>query len=164
MFALETLRDLYRHMEWADAAVWSAMQPDDDLVGRLHHIQMTQSFFLKLWREEPIDFGEVTGPGTADEVLAAARKYYDDVHPFLAHVTAAELERKLDIPWAAHFARGGVVVAVTMAEAMFQVTSHSTYHRGQVNARLRAIGGVPPNVDYIAWLWAGRPAPEWPAR
>jgi uncharacterized damage-inducible protein DinB len=163
MFPIETLRELYRHMEWADATVWSAVQPDADLAGRLHHIQMTQRFFLKLWREEPIDYGEITGPATAAEVLAASRKYYEDIHPFLERVTEAELQRKLDIPWAEHFARDGVLLAVTMAETMFQVTSHSTYHRGQVNARLRAIGVTPPNVDYIAWLWSGRPAAEWPA-
>lgn len=163
MFPIELLRELYRHMEWADAAVWSAMQPDDDVVRKLHHIQMTQRFFLKLWREETIDYGEVRTPATAAEVLAAARRYYEEIHPFLEGVTAAELERKLDIPWAVHFARDGVVVAVTVAEAMFQVTSHSNYHRGQINARLRAIGVAPPNVDYIAWLWAGRPAAEWPA-
>lgn len=162
MFSNEMLRELYQHMEWADAAVWSAMQPDEDLVGRLHHIQMTQRFFLKLWRNEPIDYGEVTGPGTADEVLAASRQYYREIHPFVAQASEAQLQRTLDIPWAVHFARDGNVVAVTVAEAMFQVTSHSNYHRGQVNSRLRALGVTPPNVDYIAWLWAGRPAPSWP--
>ena len=49
----------------------------------------------------------------------------------------------------------------TLAETMFQVTSHSTYHRGQVNARLREVGGQPPLVDYIAWIWFGRPDAEW---
>jgi uncharacterized damage-inducible protein DinB len=44
---------------------------------------------------------------------------------------------------------------------MFQVTSHSTHHRGQVNARLRALGGEPPLVDYIAWVWFGKPAADW---
>jgi uncharacterized damage-inducible protein DinB len=46
---------------------------------------------------------------------------------------------------------------------MIQVATHSTYHRGQVNARLREVGGEPPLVDYIAWIWFGRPAPEWSA-
>jgi len=41
------------------------------------------------------------------------------------------------------------------------VALHSLYHRGQVNARLREVGGTPPLVDYIAWLWFGRPAAEW---
>jgi len=49
----------------------------------------------------------------------------------------------------------------TLGETMLQVASHSTYHRGQVNARLREVGGDPPLVDYIAWIWFGRPAPDW---
>ncbi len=40
---------------------------------------------------------------------------------------------------------------------------HSTHHRGQVAARLRELGGEPPLVDFIAWLWWKRPEPEWPA-
>lgn len=163
MFSLELLRELYRHMEWADAAVWSAVQPDEDVERRLHHIQMTQRFFLKFWREDPIDVDEIRAPVSAEQVLAGARQYYREIHPFLDAVTEADLQRKLDIPWASHFARDGVLLPVTMAETMFQVTSHSTYHRGQVNARLRAMNIEPPTVDYIVWLWAGRPAPAWPA-
>ncbi len=29
------------------------------------------------------------------------------------------------------------------------------------DARLRDVGGEPPLVDYIAWIWFGRPAPAW---
>jgi len=38
---------------------------------------------------------------------------------------------------------------------------HSTHHRGQVNARLRELGGEPPLADFIVWLWWGRPAASW---
>ena len=47
---------------------------------------------------------------------------------------------------------------------MLQIPLHSLYHRGQVNARLREVGGEPPTVDYIAWMWLGRPAAEWETR
>jgi uncharacterized damage-inducible protein DinB len=53
-------------------------------------------------------------------------------------------------------------VPTTMRETMLQVAMHSTYHRGQVNARLRELGAEPPLTDYIAWLWMGKPAAEWP--
>jgi uncharacterized damage-inducible protein DinB len=43
------------------------------------------------------------------------------------------------------------------------VPMHSQYHRGQVNARLKEVGGVPPNVDYILWVWVGRPVGLWPS-
>jgi uncharacterized damage-inducible protein DinB len=48
----------------------------------------------------------------------------------------------------------------TIGETALQVALHSTYHRGQVNARLRELGGEPPLVDYIAWLWQGKPSAE----
>jgi uncharacterized damage-inducible protein DinB len=54
--------------------------------------------------------------------------------------------------------------APTQTETMRQVASRSTYHRGQVNARLRELDGEPPLVDYIAWIWFGRPAPDWTLR
>jgi uncharacterized damage-inducible protein DinB len=71
------------------------------------------------------------------------------------------MTRPVVMPWAEEAARqrGMTPRRPTLAETVFQVTSHSTYHRGQVNARLRAVGGEPPLVDYIAWIWFGRPEP-----
>jgi uncharacterized damage-inducible protein DinB len=53
--------------------------------------------------------------------------------------------------------------STTIGETILQVALHSIYHRGQVNARLRALGQEPPLVDYIAWIWLGRPDPKWPS-
>jgi uncharacterized damage-inducible protein DinB len=50
----------------------------------------------------------------------------------------------------------------TMGDTMLQVALHTIYHRGQVNMRLREVGGTPPLVDYIAWVWFGRPDASWP--
>jgi len=41
------------------------------------------------------------------------------------------------------------------------VASHSTYHRGQIATRIREIGGEPPLVDFLYWVWSGKPAPQW---
>jgi uncharacterized damage-inducible protein DinB len=51
----------------------------------------------------------------------------------------------------------------TIGETALQVVFHSTYHRGQINARLRTVGVESSLVDYIAWVWLGRPEPEWPS-
>jgi uncharacterized damage-inducible protein DinB len=66
------------------------------------------------------------------------------------------------MPWIAEFEQrsGRRFDKPTLAETIFQVTSHSTYHRGQVNARLRELGGEPPLVDFIAWVWFGKPTAE----
>jgi len=67
------------------------------------------------------------------------------------------------MPWIAEYEQqiGRRFEKPTLGETMFQVTSHSTYHRGQVNMRLRGIGGEPPLVDFIAWVWFGKPTAEW---
>jgi uncharacterized damage-inducible protein DinB len=49
----------------------------------------------------------------------------------------------------------------TLGDTCFQVASHSTYHRGQVNARIRELGVEPPLVDFIAWRWFKNPPPAW---
>jgi uncharacterized damage-inducible protein DinB len=58
---------------------------------------------------------------------------------------------------------GRTLVVPTLAETLLQVPMHSMHHRGQINARLRELGNEPPLVDFIAWIWLGKPAAEWPA-
>jgi uncharacterized damage-inducible protein DinB len=67
------------------------------------------------------------------------------------------------LPWGEMVAAriGQTPAASTLAETLQQVTMHSTYHRGQVNARLRELGAEPPLVDFIAWVWLGKPAAHW---
>ncbi len=67
------------------------------------------------------------------------------------------------LPWAVYYARelGSDVAPTTLGETMLQIVSHSTHHRAQVSTAVRVLGGTPVMVDYIAWLWAGRPAAAW---
>ena len=51
----------------------------------------------------------------------------------------------------------------TLRQTLLQVALHSAHHRGQVSARLRELGAEPPPTDFIAWLWLGKPQPEWDA-
>jgi S1-C subfamily serine protease len=57
----DILLDLYRHMEWADAEVWTAVLAaengpgDTKLRGLLYHLHMVQRAFLRTWRGEPRD-------------------------------------------------------------------------------------------------------------
>jgi len=53
--------DLFRHMAWADASVWTgvaACEParaDASLRERLYHLHVVQRAFLRTWRAEPRD-------------------------------------------------------------------------------------------------------------
>ncbi len=153
--------DLYEHMEWADAVVWTAVMSSDAtkkdkrIRELLAHLHLTQSAFLSTWRGQAFQYRDSASFKDADEVLAFAREYYrhltfDDKH----------LDKPITMPWAERFRKAPQ--QTTLRDTLLQVPMHSTYHRGQVNARIREAGGTPPLTDYIAWIWMGRPKPQWP--
>ena len=72
-------------------------------------------------------------------------------------------EKIIEIPWSKFMERriGKKVVPATLEETMLQVASHSTYHRGQINTRFRELDGEPAIVDFIVWVWLGKPLANW---
>jgi uncharacterized damage-inducible protein DinB len=170
VISLQLLLDLYRHMEWADASVWnsvlasSAGPTDTRLRDLLYHLHMVQRAFLRMWHGEPRENPYPTFE-QAKGLMAWGRSYYDEAYAYLGRLDEAGVAAELAVPWAAMVEQrlGRTPSGTTVGETGLQVALHSTYHRGQVTARLREVGGEPPLVDYIAWVWLGRPAAEWPA-
>lgn len=80
-----------------------------------------------------------------------------------ASLDTAALDRLVEFPWNEQLVeQWGEVGPVTLGESVLQVALHSTHHRGQAATRLRELGGEPQLVDFVAWLWQGKPAPKWP--
>jgi uncharacterized damage-inducible protein DinB len=168
--SIDLLRQLIRHMEWADAEVWRAVSAyapaadDTRLKNLLTHLHLVQRLFLILWTKQPFD---PTRPqpefATLTDLRAWAQTYYPEADRFLEALEESSLKDEVLMPWAKSLETqlGRTVSMPTVGETIQQVASHSTYHRGQINARLREVGGEPPLVDYIAWIWFGRPAPNW---
>lgn len=163
------LTDLYRHMEWADAAVWSSVlaqgsgRTDAKLREYLYHLHMVQRAFLRVWRGEPREAPYPTF-NDAQSLMLWGRAYYGEAFAHLESLRDENVSEPMPVPWAAMVERrlGRAPETTTIGETALQVALHSLYHRGQINARLRDIGGEPPLVDYIAWVWLGRPAADWP--
>ena len=167
MHSPELLRQLYAHMEWADARVWSEVLKtagswgDPWLRDKLFHIHDTQQAFLSLWTHRPRrTLGDV-GPLVA--VYDRARPYYATARRFLDAASARALAAPVPDAFCErmqqHFdqPRGDVTLGATA----FHVVAHTTHHRGQVMTRVREHGGVPPLVDYLIWVWSGSPVAEW---
>ncbi|HKG20508.1 MAG TPA: DinB family protein [Blastocatellia bacterium] len=169
MANINILADLYRHMEWADAAVWTSVlaseagETDAKLREYLNHLHAVQRAFLRVWRGEPLDttYPEFEG---AKSLLQWVRTYYGEAFAMLEALNEEKISEPMIMPWAGMVEKrlGHKPDATTLGETLLQVALHSTYHRGQANARLRAVGGKAPMVDYIAWVWMGRPAAAWP--
>ena len=167
---IDLLRQLIRHMEWADAEVWRAVlahEPAGDdprLRQLLTHLHLVQRLFLVVWQKQPLDLSRGQPQfATAVDLRNWAQTYYGEANKFLDALEEPSLKSEVVMPFvkAMEVQLGRTFATTTLGETIFQVTSHSTYHRGQVNARLREVGGNPPLVDYIGWIWFGRPAPNW---
>ena len=162
------IEELFAAMEWSDATMWRsvlahpAAESDPKIRELLYHLHMVQRAFLCIWSGQPFSFPDFgTLPDNAS-IARVARPYYDESRAFRR--TAGDVNRPIHLPWQGRIMEivGGAPHDATLAETMLQVTAHSTYHRGQVNLRLRQIGGEPQLTDFIAWIWLGKPQPQWP--
>ena len=164
-----SLTDLYRHMEWADATVWAVVlasekaRADQQLRDYLYHLHLVQRAFLRTWRGEPHETPYPTF-NDAQSLMQWGRTYYGEAMAYLRTLNDEKASGPMPLPWASMVEQrlGRAPDATTTGETVLQVVLHSLYHRGQVNARLRSVGVEPPLVDYIAWIWLGRPTGEWP--
>lgn len=165
----EFLRALYAHMEWADALVWQTalthaeVGADDYVVESLVHLHMVQHAYLSVWNGE-----EFTMPTRDDfDGLTEIREWAREFHPaaagFIAGLAGEGLTRVIPIPWTEFLEEeiGGPISPATLGDMLYQVAAHSAHHRAQINRRVRELGMSAAMVDYIGWVWRGKPAPDW---
>ena len=165
----DELLELTAHMEWADALVWSTTlqsgqaRADERIRGWLHHMHTVQRAFPAIWRGGTPELVNVASFADLPALAAWGRGAHAGLRSFLATADDATLGRTVVLPWAGRaIERHDAIGHPTLAETVRQVAMHSMHHRGQVNARLRELEAEPPLVDYIAWIWRGRPEPAWP--
>ena len=165
---IEWLLGLYRQMEWADAEIWTATlaceaaHGDTVLRERLLHTHLVQQAFLAIWRGQPVD--AEAGAGLDLAALAGwARAYYPGATEYLESLSPSSLAEPVALPWSSHVRNqlGLDPTATTLLDTLTQVYAHTAHHRGQIMLRLRALGVVPPLIDFIAWVWRGRPRAAW---
>ena len=163
---LAECRALLGHAEWADALVWngvaSAGCEDRPLREKLHHLHAVQWAYLQIWRAEPVERQELQAFADLAAVRAWARAYYRGLVSYLSTIGESDLARPVRFPWADQLGqRFGRAGAASWSESVLQVAMHTSYHRGQVAARLRELGVEPPLTDFIAWIWMRRPGADW---
>lgn len=163
------VRELLRHMVWADVLMYDAIRTHDrartdgDIRGLFHHTHAVQWVYLHIWRGEPVDVPEADEFDDLEAVERWGRDAHGQLREFVARLGPGEGSRTVVFPWREMLeARWGEARTATLEETMAQVASHSAYHRGQINRRLRELGGDPPLTDFVAWIWAGKPEPPAP--
>lgn len=149
MAILAHLASLQRHGEWADLRLLKARGPAGapvpEALRELAHVRGAQETWLAriearaptlaVWPDPPMDQLAIVGSG----VDSGWRAYHQ-------RLSAAELERRVSYTNSA-----GVSFTTPVVEILLHVATHGQYHRGKVNAALRAAGAEPVGVDYIMW-------------
>jgi uncharacterized damage-inducible protein DinB len=152
----ELLIELYNHQGWAETEYWNAFESfpeslkDKEICDRLYHIYAAQLAFLLIAQgkrplvkrlEDIPDMKTLREYGEINQRSALE---------FLNDVTEEKLNEVIRIPWLKD-----PPLQLSIGRALIQVVMHSHYHRAQNSLRLRAIGGIPPTTDFIAWHWKG---------
>lgn len=156
-------------MEWADAQIWSAalnvpaLAHDAATLERLHHFHSTQWAYLQVLQGLPIDIPDLATFPELRPVGRWARRFYRELPALCDTLVPPRLDQHVEFPWAAQIAKrlGAAAGPANAGECILQLALHTAHHRGQVATVLRAAGAEPPTIDYIAWIWAHRPAPDW---
>ena len=157
---LATLRDLFCHQAFTDAALLNAIRRhetaarDQELRTLLHHILVAHRYWIQLSQGLPFSVEEETMvPDSLDLIVARYQATQVQEKVWLDALRESDLARALESP----FFPGRLIA---MGDALMQVCMHSHGHRSQCATRLRALGGEPPSLDFILWL-KDRPVPVW---
>jgi len=168
MNAPELLKDLHAQCEWADSAVLrtllgqESLETDADCLERFRHLLVVQRLYLDLIEGRPVD-REATRGLDARALAVFARESHASWRRVLGGLAASDLDRIVPLPFAERISQrlGFQAGDATLGEICLQVHTHSTHHRGQVCARIRALGTEPPMTDMIFWVLSKRPVACW---
>ena len=153
--------DLLAHSEWANAVFFHAWakspaRENEEMRRRVRHMVGVQAGFLCVFKGEPFSIPPDGPPPSFEELQARAVASHANLREFVQSLDGTALARTVHIPW---FPDPPCII--TIAEALVQVAMHTQHHRGQLMTRLKDFGGEPKNVDWIIWLWKGRPEARW---
>jgi uncharacterized damage-inducible protein DinB len=158
---IDYLRDLMHYTEWANAVFFHqwAKSPDRDqeeMRQRVGHVIGVQDGFLAVLRGDAPGRPPDGPPPSFETLHTRAIESHAKLRAFTAGLDSEGLGRQVQIPWFPD-----PPCRITVGQALVQVAMHTQHHRGQLMTRLKDHGGEPKNVDWIIWLWKGKPSARW---
>jgi uncharacterized damage-inducible protein DinB len=150
--------ELYKYNEWANERIAAALVPlpaetfdrnwggsHPTLRAAFSHIVATEWIWLERWHgvnptKPPawMDAGDAATLVEQLHVVNARRA------TFLRSLTDGDLDARLAFRF-----MSGKPGEQRLADLLFHVANHSTYHRGQVASMLRQAGSAPPATDFV---------------
>ena len=171
MNSTQLLKNLFDHMFWADAEVWNIIfdnnhkvEKDEKIKELIYHIHLVQFAFLGIWNNVKVEYPKIDEFESLKSISDWGRNNYKNIMNYISNIDENNISNTADIPWSKYVEKqiGKKPENISTFNTMLQVCLHSTYHRWQLNIRLREFDCAPPKVDYIIWLWSGKPESKWP--
>lgn len=137
--------------KWANDLILDALQAlqpvDEQSLKWMNHIVNAEV----LWLDRATGV-EISVMPWDDRPLAACREAADTIHTRYSNFIQGLSEKELVSNSFSYHNTSGYAFTNTYAEILTHIFNHSTHHRAQISARIRALGAVPPPTDYIFYL------------
>jgi uncharacterized damage-inducible protein DinB len=151
MESIESFERLFAYDHWGNqtalASLSSLTGPPDKPLRYFSHVLAAQ----RLWRarfDNPSPPRPQTWPElTPEECRSAVEEIYPSWIALLQQLGAARLNQEL-----VYRTTEGVEFQTPIRDVLTHVLMHSAYHRGQVAAAVRELGGKPAATDYVVYL------------
>jgi len=158
-------RELFEYGTWANAACFraaAALTADErtakaagsfpSVLATLGHVVGAEWIWLRRWLgESPASAPEWARDASLADLEARLASIEAERAAFLAGLADADLARPV-----AYRMFSGQEATDPLDRLIRHVVNHSTYHRGQLAAQLRALGRIPPSTDLVRFHREGR--------
>lgn len=153
---MQTIQSLFAHMDWANRRLLEALQaaPADEAGNATTlflHVLQAERIWLTRLRGESSE-GLALWADDAD-LVACVALIEENGSGFRAWLDALP-EDRLEKP-IAYRSQVGAPFETSARDILTHVALHGQYHRGQINAALRAGGFKPAIIDYILYARLG---------
>jgi uncharacterized damage-inducible protein DinB len=159
---IEHLRNLIRYEEWADAHFLRAWEQtsdaanDKEMLQRWEHVTAVQNAFCNTLKGSEVTFSRHDEFPPILELKRRSQSIHDQLKKLLQEYTSEDLDQRVAIPWFPDPS-----ITLTRMEAITQIVMHTQHHRAQNMTKLQTYGGKPGIVDWILWVFKGKPEAKW---
>ena len=144
---IEHLERMFAHDEWANREAHESLRlvaaPEPRALRLLNHVVGAEFLWLARLEKQPSHCA-VWPEWTLAQCGAELRRLAQVWHDYFADLAPEDLATPID-----YVNSQQQPFTSTISDILTHVVLHSTYHRGQLAAALRAAGCVPPYTDYI---------------
>ncbi|MBO7748726.1 DinB family protein [Paenibacillus sp. MWE-103] len=148
---MQTIRIMFKQLNWANKRILAHLRTQD-------HNEQALRLFAHILHSEQVWLTRLLGKDSShiaiwpDADLSDCSRWIDENHGnFLAYLISIEENGNLENV-IAYKNQTGRSYTTSVHDILTHVALHGQYHRGQINTILRAAGGEPVNVDFIAYI------------